>query len=218
MGTTKNGLLKGISGQVGPVQVCDGEGVSIVKIMPKASTKPPKQSQLDQRAIFKTVIKFVTQIQKILDIGYQSYVGAVKPLNAAMSYHLKNAVTGIAPDKKLDFTKVQISKRSGLEEDHTAAAVPAAGNLINLTWDPSEDFDKVEQLERNLDHGMLLVYSETKGLSYTNLGGPTRSEAAYSARLPRVFIGDKVHCYFFFASIDGKVSNSQYLGAMVVLA
>lgn len=54
MRKTLNGLLKGVSGSVGPVVVARGQGdEDIVRIKPSKSTKPKKQSQLDQQSIFK---------------------------------------------------------------------------------------------------------------------------------------------------------------------
>lgn len=216
---TTSSLLAGLSGQVGPVQVCGSDGASIVKIMPKATKKDPTQTQVDQRLIFKMVIDFVAQTQKVMRIGYQAYTGAEKPLAAASSYHLKNSITGVSPTFKIDLTKVVVTKKGGgLQEDHTAVATMAAGALYNIAWDPIGGFDADDLVVRNLDKAVLLIVDETKGISYTSAGGTTRVAGALSVKLPRVFVGDTLHGYFFFAASNGKVSNSQYLPAAVLLA
>ncbi|WP_158800626.1 DUF6266 family protein [Pedobacter sp. L105] len=218
MATTENGLLRGLRGSVGPVVVSNGDGVSIVRIKPKKTTKAPQQSQIDQRANFKMVSDFVTQHQKLLKIGFQAYQGAVKPLNAVSSYLLKNAIIGTSPNYEFDFTKVKLSKDGGglLQEFYASAAV-ATGSVLNITWDPKGLYNDADLIERNLDSAYVMAYDEVKGVSVQLLDGPTRDKGELSFRMPRAFIGDKTHVYFFFVSVDGKVSNTQYLGSVVPL-
>lgn len=219
MGTTKNGLLRGVSGQVGPVVVANGNGRSIVRIMPKDSTKAPKLSALTQRANFKMVTKFVTQTKAVMSVGYQAYKDNIKPLNAALSYHVRNAVSGTYPDFKINLEKVKISKDDGgLKEEQSAAVVAAAGAILNISWDSTMYYTVPELEDRNLDETLVLVYDESKSISLSAVGAGTRGLSKQAVRLPKVFAGDKVHVYFCFVSQDGKVSNSQYLNTVVVLA
>ena len=219
MGTTKNGLLRGVSGQVGPVVVANGIDRSIVRIMPKESTKAPKLSALTQRAVFKVATKFVTQTKAVMYAGYQAYKDNIKPLNAALSYHVRNAVSGTYPDFKINPEKVKISKdNGGLKEEKDAAVVAATGTTLNITWDSTMYYTDPELEDRNQDTTLVLVYDETKSITLTAVGAGTRGLSKQSVRLPRVFAGDKVHVYFCFVSLDGKVSNSQYLNTVVVLA
>lgn len=140
-------------------------------------------------------------------------------INAAVQYHLKNAVTGVSPNFKIDYTKVQISKdKGGLENYGDAEIVPAAGAILNLTWDPAGAYSEAQQLVRNLDKGVFLLYDETKNLTFYDVDSITRGEGKFSIHLPRIFVGGTLHSWFFFASADGKVSKSQYLGTTVALA
>ena len=217
MGTTKNGLLRGVSGQVGPVVVVNDINRSIVRIMPKESSKPPKLSQLDTRAKFLVVSKFVTAAKKVLQIGYQYYDQRVKPLNAAIAYHLDNALTGIYPNYKIDPAKVVVSKAFGDLQPQNIEISAVAGGLINVVWNPAEGFaDPGEVMDRGLDKAVFLAYNETKQLTLTLLG-ITRESGKLSAKAPRIFVGDKLHVYFFFATDDGQVSPSTYLGSITPL-
>ncbi len=220
MGKLENGLLRGVRGLVGPIVVAKGIGVSIVRIKGEKTSKPPKQSQVNQRNRFKRAIKFVTQTKSVMSIGYQYYTGGViKPLNAAMRDLLDNGITGVSPDYKIDFPNVQISKsEGGLKEEHNAVLAATAGQNLTVSWDAEEVYSTNDLLIRNLDKVMILLYNETNDMSFTSVGDVTRAEGTKTIHLPRVFVGGKVHGWMFFSSAEGNVSNSQYMGFAVVLA
>ena len=219
MGTTRNGLLRSINGRVGPVVVANSDDdVSIVRILPKLSTKPPKQAQLNQREIFKAVMKFVKQNQEVMRIGYQSYKGAVKPLNAAASFILKNAVTGVYPNYKIDYSAVQTSEDSGaIGGVAESTMVPVAGGKVTITWDPTQSYSGTKELLRNLDDAVIMLLNETSGYAGSRTGLATRGSGTATVRIPISHPGDKVHAWLFFASVDGKVTPSQYMGPIVAL-
>lgn len=219
MGTTKNGLLRGLSGKVGPVIVSNGNDLSIIRIIPKVSKKPPKKLQLVQRARFKVGTKFVRQIKDVLEIGYQSYTEAVKPLNAAVSYHVKNAVTGIYPNFKIDPSGIKISiDNGGLREEFSTTVVAVSGATLNITWNPGAEYFGPELVDRNLDETVVLIYDETKGITLTAIRTARRGHGRLVLLLPKAFTGGRLHVYFFFVSEEGGVSNSQYLGSVEAIA
>lgn len=216
MATTKKGLLRGLSGRVGPVVVCEGGDKSIVKIRPKKSTTAPKLPQLSQRAIFKMVKQFVDQTQDIMRIGYYDYLKRERPLNASTAYHLKNAVTGVYPDIQIDPVKIKVSRdNGGLKEEFSASVSVAADGVLTVIWNPATVYNPFEMLKRKLDRAIVMVFDQTKGITYTRLDAAIRGEGMLVVNLPKVFKGDQLHCYFFFAAMDGEVSNSQYLGVVM---
>lgn len=216
MATTKKGLLRGVRGRVGPVVVCDAGDKSIVKIRPQKSKKAPKLPQLSQRAAFKMVKQFVDKTQDIMRIGYYDYLRKERPLNAATAYHLKNAVTGTYPDFKIDPVKIKISRdQGGLKQEFNASVSIDADDILKISWDFAAIYNPFEMLKRKLDRAVVLIFNETKLLTSTSTGKVTRAAGKLEANLPKVFQGDRLHCYFFFAAVDGKVSNSQYLGVVM---
>lgn len=216
MGRTRNGLLRGTSGRVGPLVVADSDGdQSIVRILPKLTTKPPKQSQLEQRAVFKTATEFVRQNQEVLRLGFQAK-GAVKPISAAASFILKNAVTGTYPAYKIDVTKVKTSVGVGGIATVPKPVITVSANMsFNLTWEPSNVYSGDALILRNQDELVLLLFNETAGFSFSSIGAATRATGTFHAHLPSDVAGDKVHAWLFFVGIDGKVSPSQHVGPVL---
>ncbi|WP_158796182.1 DUF6266 family protein [Pedobacter sp. L105] len=215
MATTKNGLLRGLSGKVGPIVVCKGKDKSIVKILPKKTTKAPKLPQLSQRAIFKMVKQFIDQTQQVMRIGYYDYLHTERPLNAATAYHLKNAVIGVYPDFTMDAVKIKVSRdQGGLKQEFNATVSIDAGDILKVSWDFATIYNPFEMLKRKLDQAVLLIFDETKQLTSSRIGEVTRAAGKLEVSLPKAFQGDQLHCYFFFAAEDGKVSNTQYLGVI----
>lgn len=220
MGKTLNGILAGTSGKVGPVVVAKGQGdEDIVKIRPSKSTKPKKQSRLDQESIFSKVSDFVTQSQSVLTIGYQSYQGEVKPLNAASQYLLKNAVIGSSPlNFKLDLTKVKISKEKGALQPVAVTMETAGPSKLKFSWDAApEGFSDAELLTRGSDQGIILLYNEANGYSFSRTNNALRSAGTVTVTVSSFFTAVPIHAWFFFAATDGKVTPSQYLKTITVL-
>lgn len=220
MGKIKQGILGGVSGLVGTVVGAIVHGVATIRIRPKKSTKTPKQSQINQRTRFSIATDFVFSIQDVMKVGYQYYENSsLSAVNAAVQYHLKNAVTGTAPNFKIDYAKVQISKdKGGLEQYGDASIAAAAGAMVNLTWDPAGAYSEEQQLVRGLDNGMFMLYDESNNVYFTRIGDFIRSKGQLAIRLPRIFVGGNLHSWFCFYSADGKVSKSQYLGPIKAIA
>lgn len=221
MGKTLNGILAGTSGKVGPVVVAKGQGdEDIVRIKPSKTTKLPKQSQLDQRSIFSKVTAFTTQTQSVMNIGYQAFQKEVKPLNAANQYLLKNAVTGTTPlNFKLDLTKVKISKENGGLQLVDVAMVSTVAAKLTLSWDfNAEEYNAAELIKRGLDQGVILLYNEATGYSFTRTDNVLRSAGTVTITVSKSFTGVPVHVWMFFAAVDGQVSPTQYLKTITILA
>lgn len=217
MGTIRNGLLKGIRGRVGPVVVTKfNKEKSIVKILPNKTRKAPKIAQKVQRARFRTGQKFVISANSLISIGYRNNKAKAKPLEAACSYHVKNAVQGEYPDFSIDPSKIIISiDHGGLKHERSAKMSMVKCNIVEVTWDTAGKYNPCELLDRNNDDTLFLLYNETKGTLY--MGEKVmRREGTLSRKIPSKNVGDVIHGYFFFAAKDGKVSNSQYLGSIKI--
>ena len=220
MGTIgKNGLLYGMRGKVGPVVVAKyTKDKSIVRILPNQTRKAPKFKQKVQRTRFGAGRKFVLSALSFITIGYRNNKSKDKPLDAACSYHMKNAVQGEYPNFTIDPSKIMISiDHGGLKYERTAKMALIKNNTIQLTWDTTGKYNPCELLVRNHDQALFLLYNETKAT--VHLAEKTwRKDGAAMLSIPSIIRGDLVHGYFFFAAKDGKVSNSQYLGSIQLTA
>lgn len=220
MATFQKGILGGFSGLVGTVIGSTWRTLDVLKSRPKKSKKKAVQAQIDQRLKFGMVTEFFSYLKTEIDYGYQSYKKEVMPINAAVSYHLQNAVTGVSPNFILDYTKVifSIGKMKG---PSNLAVTPAVGNKLKFTWDPflAVKLRPWEKEERDKDNVVFIAYEPIKDILYPNQVIATRGDGTFEVELNGRLEGSAVHVWLFFLSEDGKmVSGSEYFGLIKALA
>jgi len=213
MGKYKKGILGPFRGIIGTVIGSIWNGIQYMRSLPEQSGKNPSTEQLNIRFRFSLIGSFVKVMQNHIAVGYQSFTNGMTPANAAMGYHLKNAVTGIAPDYEIDFAKVVLSVGK-LNEANKSKAVPTANVEINCEWEASSSTEYNDKL----DLATIVVYHPERNIVVSAKGVAPRSALKYKMTLPFDFAGDEVHCWIYFVSPTGKsVSNSSYLGKLTVL-
>ncbi len=213
MATYKKGILGVFSGKVGTVVGSSWKGISYMKSLPKASSKKPSQLQLDQRLRFTLVANFLRPIQAITRIGYGTrVVGNLTTHNAAVSYHLAEAVVGNTPNFEIDYPKV-IFSRGELPSVAVPNLVAVAGGELNFSWSDNS----MANLAQATDRAVLLVYCEaTKEFVFDDTA--TRALAGATMILPPNFVGKTLHAWMaFFAADEKQVSTSVYLGTVIVI-
>jgi len=110
MAKFEKGILGGFSGKVGTVVGARWRGKNIMRSLPQRGDYTPSELQLQQRAKFKTVIQFLTPIQRIVGRFFGSEQGDKSPFNLATGYHLTEAVTPDGDGYVMDYPKVLISR------------------------------------------------------------------------------------------------------------
>ncbi|MBC7418344.1 MAG: hypothetical protein H7325_09335 [Pedobacter sp.] len=212
MATIKKGILGGFSGKVGTVIGGNWRGVDYMRSLPKVSTKPATALQAEQRLKFATVIAFLKPISALITKGYQSVTGARTPLNAAVSYHIKKAIAGVAPEFTIDPSKVVFSQGdiAGAWAPQVESTVPAS---IVFGWQDNTGTGLAE----GDDQAILLVYNAAKEQYVSLENAALRSAGQVNLILPASFTGDEVNCWMSFSSSDGKrMATSVYISSVTV--
>ena len=212
MATIKKGILGGFSGKVGTVIGGNWKGVDYMRSLPKASSKPATALQTDQRLKFAAVMAFLKPIAAIVTKGYQSVTGARTPLNAAVSYHVKNAITGISPDFTIDTSKVIFSQGdiAGAWAPMVESTLPAS---ISFSWQDNTGTGLAE----SEDKAVLLVHNPAKAQYVSLENAAERADGEVNLILPANFTGDEVDCWISFSTEDGKrMATSVYIGKVTV--
>lgn len=209
MGTIKQGILGGFSGKTGTVIGASWKGINYMRGIAASISNPRTAGQLEQRAKFSAVIEFLKPLTSFLRIGFQSQAIKMSAFNAAMSYNLGNAITGIYPAFEIDYTKAVISQGT-LPEALNPAVVASATGKIKFTWeDNSTDADAM---------ALLVVYNPVRQKSVSVVAGNIRAGGSQIITVPASFTGDEVQCYISFQNAKGSdVSNSQSVGSLMVL-
>jgi hypothetical protein len=173
---------------------------------------PKTPAQLEQRAKFSAVIRFLKPLTVFLRTGFKSLAIKMTEFNAAMAYNLDNAITGIYPAFTIDYPNVMVS-RGNLGGALNAVAGTTVPGEIEFTWDDNSG----EGSSLGTDKVMLVVYNPAKDHAITVLGGNSRLSGSQAVTVPASFSGDEVKCYIAFQ--DAKqtvVSNSAFAGSLVV--
>lgn len=214
MGKYKKGILGFFRGRVGTVVGAVWNGIHYMKSLPDVGDSDPTPAQLNVRAKLALVTTFLKRLKALIKVGYQDFTNGITPMNAATSYHLKNAVTGTtALNYAIDYSKVIFSVGDLLEANTPAVAATAAAKL-DFSWVNDAPVGGTG----GTDRATVLAYNADKNKFAMLASAAARSAAAYVLQLPPDWGGDSVHGWISFVSTDGKeVSNSTYIGDFMVL-
>lgn len=208
------GILGGFSGTVGTVVgSTTRKGDDLIRVKSKKKRTTNSEGQVNQQTKFSLVTTFLTCVNFLLKIGFRGIAGnLMSPYNYAAKLALNNAITGIAPDFELDFSKVQISE-GALAREVVASAELVAGE-INFQWGDSTGNGNCT----STDKAVLLVYNVDKGEFSYSVGAVTRASKVGILNLPYQEVGDRLLFYLFFQSATDalQVSSSQFLGSATV--
>jgi len=213
MGTFIKGILGGFSGKVGNVIGSFWRGIDYMRSLPRKSTRPATPAQLEQRMTFGLVTGFLRAMSALIKIGYQQYKGKTTPMNAAVAYHIANAVTGVYPALAIDFTKVVFSK-GNLQKPGLPAVSIATPGQIDFSWTNNAPIGTTQ----GTDLATLFVYCPALSQSVILRGAAARSALGFDLLVPGDFAGETVHCWIAFVSVNGKeVSDSTYIGDFLLV-
>jgi hypothetical protein len=213
MGFLKGGPFYHLVGRTGNNVGRVVKGKNVFAMRPAKSSVDPTQLQIDQRFKFGLIATWLRRLAGVIDVGFKDYDAEMSPRNAAISYNLLNAVTGVSPNYTIDYEKVVYS-RGLLDLPNDPLVAVAAGAKINYTWAaPVGDTNAL-----GTDKVTFMVYNAVRDKFVTLKGIALRSALAYSLQLPLDFSGEDVEIYLSFVSADGKlVSDSLYMGNLTVL-
>ncbi|MDR6785241.1 hypothetical protein ABIE26_003940 [Pedobacter africanus] len=213
MGFINGGIDYFLRGRVGNHVGRKVDGDNVLAMRPAASTKAPTQAQLDQRFKFGLMTGWLRRLASVIDVGFKDNNKGLTPRNAAVSYNLANAITGVSPNFTISYEDVLYSKGKLDLPGSPVVAVTTAGKLDYSWLAVNGDTNALPA-----DKMTFVVYNPSKDKFVTLRGGALRSALAYVLQLPPDWGGDIVEAYFSVVSADGKlVSDSYYLGSFVVL-
>jgi hypothetical protein len=211
MGKISQGILGGFSGKVGNVIGGSWKGIDYIRIKPANVANPRTKGQVNQRTKFTATLEFLQAVKPFINVGYKNLAVKKTAFNAAMSYTLNNAITGIEPDFVIDYPNALVSKGvlSGALNPSMDLATP---NEVSFIWDDNSDQGNANATDKS----MLLIYNPSQKESIAVLSGATRAAGAQSVSIPATYSGDTVEVFMAFISDDGsQVSNSFYIGSGV---
>lgn len=203
MGTIKQGILGGFSGRVGTVVGSNWKSVHYMRALATNVNNPRTKKQQCQRAKFSTALGFLATITPFIRVGYRNFTTDQSAFNAAMSYVMKNAMTGCGEALALEYEKVLVAH--GNLTAVVDATVTVEGNKASYQWTDNSGVGDANAK----DAAMLLAYNKDKNEAVYDLSAATRMDTKAELSLPVSWSGNALAVYLSFCSEDGKsVTNS----------
>lgn len=211
MGVINQGILGGFSGKVGNVIGGSWKGIDYMRVKPANVANPQTEGQVNQRTKFTTVLQFLQPMKDFVKVGFKAYAVKQTEFNAAMSYNLKNGVTGIAPNFTIDYASARLSRGSLAGALNPQLDVATQGQ-VTISWTDNSGQGNASAT----DKALLLIYNESNGEAIFTTDGVTRDTGTQTLPIPDDYSGDTLQLFIGFVSADGKqVSESLYIGSGV---
>lgn len=212
MGTIKQGILGGFSGKVGTVIGSFWKGKAYMRGLTQSYHDAKTQDQLAQRAKFSLMSKFISLVQGVAAIGFKDAENGTTALNEALSYNIRNAITGTYPSFAVDYANVLVSMGPLPNVEAPAANDDGAGHL-EVTWtDNTGDGDSTGD-----DPVMILIYNSDKDVARSIEAAAKRGDQTFTFTNPTAWSADTVHVYVAAKSVkDSTTSRSEYLGTVIL--
>ena len=176
MGTFRKGLLGGFSGTVGTVIGGNWNGIDYMRSLPVIRKKQSSAQEV-QRLKFSLAAKFLRSMKPLLMLSFKNTNGKMTGQNNALSYTLKNAVTGVYPDFEIDY-KMALVARGTLPNAYTPVAA-AEASAVRFTWESNEGLGSAT----GTDKAILVAYHPPTGSSYYTIGDANRNSGTALLKL-----------------------------------
>jgi hypothetical protein len=211
MATLSKGILGPMSGTVGTIIGGSWKGIDYIRSKPSSVKQPNTQAQLEQRAKFKTAVMFLQTLTGLLSLTYKSFSTHKSGFNAAVSYTLKDAISGSYPAYDIDYPKVLVA-RGDLPNGQNPTALQTSAGKITFSWTNNAGVGKASDLDR----AILVVYCPFLNQSVFTTGSALRSAETEDFDVS-FFTGQAVETYISFISADSKsVATSMWTGHLTV--
>jgi len=210
MGRITKGILGGFSGKVGTVVGSTWKGIDYMRSRSTKKKGTSSPLQLEQQQKFRAASKFNNSMSALLASTFAVGANRMTGQNNALSYTLRNAVTGTVNNFTIDYTIALVS-RGDLPNAQGITAVKS-GTDVQFSWTDNSGQGRANAA----DAGLLVVYCPALGQTVYNVGGRQRADAGASLDCSQ-FAGNTVHAYLAFEAVDGKgFSNSVYAGSVAL--
>ena len=211
MGKISQNILGNISGTVGNLVYVRRNGVSYVQRKPGPRTGESTPAQRIQQARFGLLIKFLQPLKGFLVVGFRDKRKLRSGMNLAVSYNIRDAITGTYPNLTIDPARITLSQ--GRLPNAVAPAVSSTETgLIRFTWTNNSGIGGA-QAE---DKAMLVACIPALRQAKYNCKGAPRNKQEDILVVPE-FSGMKVETYISFVAENGITADSFYTGSVTVL-
>jgi len=208
MATYKDGINGPIKGKVGSVIASCWRGIYYLKSVAEKSSKPASPAQLRQREAFSMVSTWLKPLKTLIWTGFQAFNAGKTPMNEAISFVMKAAVSVEAEEVRINYSSVVFS-RGDLLPSTVQEILDLGNDVLRIKWDNfrNSTFCKAD------DKATFVFYNPAKGEFATFEHIADRGDKMVDIQFPVNYTGDVLHAYMYFVNASGNlVSTTVYLG------
>ena len=211
MGTINKGILGGFSGKVGNVVGGTWKGIDYMRSKSNRRNFTATQPQLEQQVKFALAVRFVQTMTGLVEISFGDFAVRKTGFNSAVSYTLRNAITGAYPVYSIQYGDALVS-RGDLPNVLAPAVTAGAGSILTFSWTDNSGVG----IAKATDKALLVAYCPALNQCVYTTGGAKRNALTDSLNLA-AFKGQQVQTWIGFISENRlNVASSFYTG-MVTL-
>jgi Family of unknown function (DUF6266) len=212
MSKLQNGILGGFRGTIGPVVGTQWKGIDVIRSRPPGKRRKSSEDQLKQMAKMSLMTKFVSPLSGFLNRTYNGVTVRMSCFNKALSYNMRNAVSGDYPAFTINYARVVLGIGDLLNVEMAKVSSDSKGKLTFIWTDNSN-----EGSAKAKDQFFAAVYCEGLVEWVTADNATQRNAGSYTLDVT-AFSGKAVQTYIGFLSEDAKfVSTSLYTGSINIL-
>lgn len=209
------GVIGEMKGGIDTIVLSPWNDIDTIRGKPTKNRKKSKSPKLiAQKNLFGMVSSFLRPGKEIFKVGYQKARKVVlTTFDAAMSYHLKNAVVNDEEGVRMLMPKLKLTLPRRTTQPAWNPVLSMTDNKVTVRWQLNPFPQKCTQLD---DKVSLVFYDKQRKIFLWREAG-IRSDVVYMEDLSIGHAGHDIYCYIFLVSADGKlVSETEYLGMITI--
>ncbi|MFB5946523.1 DUF6266 family protein [Albibacterium profundi] len=211
MAIYEEGVLGPFEGRVGNVIGYRWRGKFVMRSRPKSKRRGQStEKQLASRARLRLMQAYLQERVDFIRKGFSlaPELSKMSAFNAAMSYNLKNSISGEYPDYQVDFSKVVFSRGElVLPKD---IHMSQEGDRLRVSWST-----EIEEDASSNDQAMIMLSGVEDPTG--NHSANSRGAGSDAIDIGRLKPGTELFVHIAFISDDRqRVSDSKYLGSIIV--
>ena len=175
----------------------------------KAPSNPNTGKQLTQRTKFAFVIAYLSCMRELFKYTFRNKGG----FDTAMSYALKNAVTGTISEWAMDLSKLAIATGStNVYSSGTRSATVTGGTTVKIDWYTGNIHNSITDAAKANDTVTVVFFNEELREAMLYEPEVARIDGTLEVELPDNWADGKAHSWMYFTRANGSMnSNSVYI-------
>ena len=152
---------------------------NVMRSKPSQVANPRTISQTSQRAAFANVLTALKNLLPLIQIGFKNFQTKMAPFSFASKRSLKEAVSGAAGSRVVDFTKLSISDGRLTPLTLVGKSYTPGTGILNIEFNSNikNDYDSAT------DNIAIGVYTPENEYTYINLAVVQRTENNFDVSL-----------------------------------